>query len=68
MQPEMTVVITSLLRLHNYLCDELSSLNTNWDDERLYQEARRILIAMHQHITYNELVPIILGWSYSERI
>jgi len=59
--PEMAVVTISLLRLHNYICDELNGLNPNWDDERIYQEARRMLIAMHQHITYNELVPIILG-------
>lgn len=62
----MVVATTLLLRLHNYLCDELNCLNPEWDDERIYQEARRILIAMHQHITYNELVPIILGWSYNQ--
>ncbi|XP_022170134.1 peroxidase-like isoform X2 [Myzus persicae] len=63
--PQMAVVITSLLRLHNYLCDELIYLNPNWDDERIYQEARRILIAMHQHITYNEFVPILLGRDFA---
>ncbi|CAI6350006.1 unnamed protein product [Macrosiphum euphorbiae] len=66
-QPEMTVVTTSLLRLHNYLCDDLSRLNPSWDDERIYQEARRILIAIHQHITYNELVPIIVGRDFARK-
>ncbi|XP_060871134.1 peroxidase-like isoform X1 [Metopolophium dirhodum] len=64
--PDTVVATTSLMRLHNYLCDELSCLNPNWDDERIYQEARRILIAMHQHITYNELVPIILGRDFAK--
>jgi len=60
-QPDMSVVTILLMRLHNYLCDELKRLNPKWDDERIYQEARRLLIAMHQHVTYNELVPVILG-------
>jgi len=59
----MVVVTIALMRLHNYLCEELGTLNPNWKDEQIYQEARRILIAMHQHITYNELLPIILGRS-----
>uniref|UniRef100_A0A2S2NAX9 Peroxidase n=1 Tax=Schizaphis graminum TaxID=13262 RepID=A0A2S2NAX9_SCHGA len=64
-QPDMAVVTIVLMRLHNYLCDELKSLNPNWNDERIYQEARRLLIAMHQHVTYNELVPVILGRDFS---
>ena len=35
-----------------------------WDGERVFQEARRLLIAQWQHLIYQEWLPILLGQTF----
>ncbi|KAG7174813.1 Chorion peroxidase-like 9 [Homarus americanus] len=60
------VVHTIWMRQHNKLAQELKKINPGWNDEIIYQEARRIVAAQIQHITYNEYLPIVLGRQFME--
>lgn len=52
---------TIFVREHNRWCDVLHELNPTWDDEVLYQEARRRVVAIWQKISIYEYLPAVLG-------
>ena len=62
----LTGMHTLWVREHNRVAKELQKYHNNWDNEKLFEEARRIVIAEYQHIIYKEWLPIILGTSYMD--
>lgn len=52
---------TIWMREHNRIAEELRRINPQWDGDKLYHEARKIVGAMAQHITYEHWLPLIVG-------
>ncbi|XP_070507142.1 salivary peroxidase/catechol oxidase-like [Chironomus tepperi] len=57
----LTVVHSLFIRNHNNLSDKLAGINPNWNEEKLFQEARKLNIAIYQKIIYEEWLPILIG-------
>ncbi|XP_062573136.1 peroxidase-like protein [Saccostrea cucullata] len=58
--PTLTIPHITWLRRHNLIADALRLATGITDDETLFQEAKRIVIAELQHVTYNEFLPAVL--------
>ncbi|XP_062863313.1 peroxidasin homolog [Trichomycterus rosablanca] len=57
----LTAMHTVWFREHNRIAGELLRLNPHWDGDTIYHEARKIVGAQMQHITYSHWLPKVLG-------
>eukprot|EP00064_Thunnus_orientalis_P003427 superscaffoldBa00000277_g3436 len=64
----MIALHTLFLREHNRLVKELHLLNPHWSPDTLYQEARKIMGAIHQILTWEHYLPRVLGESAMSRL
>lgn len=60
-QVGLMAIQTLFVREHNRLADQIATQNPQWNDEQIYQAARRTVIGEIQSITYNEFLPALLG-------
>ncbi|XP_067664572.1 chorion peroxidase-like [Haliotis asinina] len=59
--PGLQSMHTLFMREHNRIATRLKELNCHWEDEGIFQEARKIVGAILQKITYGDYLPIIMG-------
>lgn len=65
--PHLLALYTLWVQEHNRIAGELALINTHWNDEVLFQETRKIIIAMIQQITFNEWLPALIGASNTKK-
>jgi peroxidase len=65
--PFIAIWHSLFVRNHNNLADKLAVLNRHWDGNQVFNEARRINIAIYQKIVYSEWLPAFLGVQYAKR-
>ncbi|MEM6433273.1 MAG: peroxidase family protein [Cyanobacteria bacterium P01_D01_bin.115] len=57
----LTSLHTVFMREHNRLAEDISTANPGLTGEEIYQQARKLVSAQIQHITYQEYLPLLLG-------
>ncbi|XP_070759751.1 eosinophil peroxidase-like [Enoplosus armatus] len=63
----LTSLHTLFIREHNRLARDLAELNPHWGGERLYQEARKIMGAYFQVITFRDYLLHIVGPDFIDK-
>jgi peroxidase len=58
---ELTSMHALFVREHNWWAEQIALRNPALTDEHIYQQARAIVIAEIQSITFNEFLPALLG-------
>ncbi|XP_050539953.1 peroxidasin isoform X2 [Daktulosphaira vitifoliae] len=59
---------TIWLREHNRIARELHRINPHWEGDTIFHEARKIVGAELQHITYQHWMPYVLGPKGMEKL
>ncbi|XP_074601170.1 peroxidase-like [Brevipalpus obovatus] len=59
--PALTALQTIVVRRHNQHADALARVNPHWSDEIVFWEARRLLVAEYNHISYAEYFPALFS-------
>jgi hypothetical protein len=59
--PGATLLHTAFLRSHNRIATFLAKVHPDWSDETIFQETRKINIAIYQNIVYTEFMNALLG-------
>lgn len=57
----MLAIHTIWIREHNRIARELGKINPHWEGDVLFHEARKIVGAQLQHITFKHWLPYVLG-------
>lgn len=57
----LVAIHTIWMREHNRIAEKLKEINPHWTGEIIFNEARKIVGAQMQHITYKHWLPHILG-------
>ncbi|EFO98768.1 hypothetical protein CRE_31538 [Caenorhabditis remanei] len=61
-QQTLLIAVHSVFhREHERVSSKFKDLNPHWDDERIYQETRKLISAQFAHIVYHEYLPIVIG-------
>ena len=60
-QPGLASLHSLFVNEHNRIAKEIQQSNQGLNDEEVFQEARRFVIAELQNIVYNEFLPTVLG-------
>ncbi|XP_065182939.1 peroxidasin-like [Sycon ciliatum] len=60
-QLDLTALHIIWFRQHKRTVQQLSSLNRHWGDDKVFHEARKIVGAQLQHVTFTHWLPRVLG-------
>ncbi|CAM9805742.1 unnamed protein product [Lampetra fluviatilis] len=63
--PSLKALSTVWLRYHNYWAQKLSMAHPDWNDEEVFSNARKWVVAIYQNIILYEWLPAMLGQNVS---